>query len=43
MSRFTGTDPGAIHPILPRDPEFLIELPESVQVLSLLTSNSNAG
>ena len=32
MSRFAGPDPRRIHH-LPRDKEFLIELPESVQVL----------
>ena len=32
MSRFAGPDPRRIHH-LPRDEEFLIELPESVQVL----------
>ena len=32
MSRFAGPDPKRIHH-LPRDKEFLIELPESVQVL----------
>jgi hypothetical protein len=34
MSRFAGPDPRRIHH-LPRDPEFLIELPESVQVLEI--------
>lgn len=34
MSRFAGKDPRKIHH-LPRDPEFLIELPESVQVLEI--------
>jgi len=34
MSRFAGKDPRRIHH-LPRDPEFLIELPESVQVLEI--------
>ena len=37
MSRFTGADPRQIHH-LPRDKEFLIELPESVQVLSITAS-----
>ena len=32
MARFTGSDPGNIHH-LDRDPEFLIELPQSVQIL----------
>jgi heme-degrading monooxygenase HmoA len=34
MSRFAGKDPRKIHH-LPRDPEFLIELPEAVQVLEI--------
>jgi heme-degrading monooxygenase HmoA len=34
MSRFAGRDPRKIHH-LPRDPEFLIEVPESVQVLEI--------
>lgn len=42
MARFTGADPTAIHH-LPRDVEFLIELPESVQVLKLLTSRGEIG
>jgi hypothetical protein len=33
-SRFAGPDPRRIHH-LPRDREFLIELPESVQVLQI--------
>jgi hypothetical protein len=37
MSRFTGGDPQRIHH-LPRDPEFLIELPQGVQVLSIVAS-----
>ncbi len=37
MSRFAGEDPTRIHH-LPRDPEFLIELPEGVQVLDILAS-----
>jgi heme-degrading monooxygenase HmoA len=35
MGAFTGRDPTAVHH-LPRDAEFLIELPERVQVLRLL-------
>ena len=35
MSRFAGDDPRRIHH-LPRDPEFLIELPERVQVLEIV-------
>ncbi len=42
MSRFTGGDPTKIHH-LPRDAEFLIELPESVQVLEILTSHGRTG
>jgi hypothetical protein len=37
MSRFAGEDPTKIHH-LPRDAEFLIELPEGVQVLQILGS-----
>ena len=40
MARFTGRDPTDIHH-LDRDPEFLIELPKSVQIIRLLTSQSN--
>jgi hypothetical protein len=42
MATFTGADPRQIHH-LPRDPEFLIELPESVQVLRLLTAHGRTG
>jgi hypothetical protein len=42
MARFTGGDPTEIHH-LPRDEEFLIELPRSVQVLELLTSHGRTG
>ena len=42
MGAFTGRDPTAIHH-LPRDPEFLIELPERVQVLRLLESHGVTG
>jgi hypothetical protein len=42
MSRFTGGDPSRIHH-LDRDPEFLIELPESVQVLTITASSGNLG
>jgi hypothetical protein len=42
MARFTGGDPTRIHH-LPRDAEFLIELPRSVQVLRLLTSHGRTG
>lgn len=37
MSRFAGEDPRRIHH-LERDPEFLIELPQGVQVLEIVTS-----
>jgi heme-degrading monooxygenase HmoA len=36
MSRFAGKDPRKIHH-LPRDAEFLIEVPTSVQVLQITT------
>src|SRR5438552_9464560 len=42
MSRFAGKDPRRIHH-LERDPEFLIETPESVQVLEISTSYGNTG
>jgi heme-degrading monooxygenase HmoA len=42
MSRFAGSDPTRIHH-LPRDPEFLIEMPESVQILSVRASHGNTG
>jgi heme-degrading monooxygenase HmoA len=42
MSSFAGDDPTRIHH-LPRDAEFLIELPDSVQVLELLTSHGRTG
>lgn len=42
MARFTGTDPKAIHH-LDRDPEFLIEMPQGVQVLRLLASHGDTG
>ena len=38
MSRFTGGDPTQIHH-LPRDPEFLIEIPKSVQILKIYESH----
>lgn len=37
MSRFTGGDPTQIHH-LPRDAEFLIEIPKSVQILEIYES-----
>jgi heme-degrading monooxygenase HmoA len=42
MSAFAGDDPTRIHH-LDRDPEFLIELPEEVQILWLLTSHGKTG
>jgi hypothetical protein len=38
MSRFAGEDPTRIHH-LERDPEFLIELPTSVQILDIVASS----
>jgi len=38
MSEFAGEDPTRIHH-LDRDPEFLIERPESVQILSIVASS----
>ncbi|MGJ5815855.1 antibiotic biosynthesis monooxygenase family protein [Paludibaculum fermentans] len=42
MSRFTGGEPTRIHH-LPRDPEFLIELPTSVQILRIYQSHGRIG
>ena len=42
MARFAGKDPTAIHH-LPRDAEFLIELPETVQILKMLHSSGDRG
>jgi heme-degrading monooxygenase HmoA len=42
MSRFTGGDPTRIHH-LDRDAEFLIELPERVQILTIRISHGNTG
>lgn len=42
MSRFAGPDPRRIHH-LARDPEFLIELPETVQVLGIVSSFGQTG
>ncbi|WP_159348966.1 antibiotic biosynthesis monooxygenase family protein [Roseomonas harenae] len=42
MSSFTGGDPTRIHH-LERDPEFLIELPEFVQVLRITSSSGHTG
>lgn len=42
MSCFAGSDPRRIHH-LERDAEFLIELPESVQVLEIVASSGDTG
>src|SRR5919108_6543971 len=42
MSRFTGADPTCVHH-LDRDAEFLMELPERVQILRLYGSYGNTG
>jgi heme-degrading monooxygenase HmoA len=42
MSRFAGPDPRRIHN-LERDPEFLIEMPEGVRVLEIVTSLGDTG
>lgn len=42
MSVFAGKNPRSVHH-LPRDREFLIELPQSVQVLDISTSCGNTG
>jgi hypothetical protein len=42
MSRFAGKDPNRIHH-LDRDPEFLIELPDRVQVLEIVSSHGQTG
>jgi heme-degrading monooxygenase HmoA len=42
MSAFTGGDPNEVHH-LERDKEFLIELPENVQIFRLLTSHGVTG
>lgn len=42
MSVFAGKNPRAVHH-LPRDKEFLIELPQSVQVLEISTTYGNTG
>jgi hypothetical protein len=42
MSRFTGRDPREIHH-LPRDEEFLIELPKGVQILTITSSRGAFG
>jgi hypothetical protein len=42
MSRFAGKDPRRIHH-LPRDEEFLIELPQGVQVLAITSASGATG
>src|SRR5262245_60798769 len=42
MSRFAGEDPRRIHH-LDRDHEFLIELPENVQILDIVASHGRTG
>ena len=42
MSRFAGPDPRRIHH-LERDAEFLIELPEGVQVLEIISAFGRTG
>lgn len=42
MSRFAGKDPRRIHH-LPRDAEFLIELPSRVQILKIRASHGDTG
>ena len=42
MARFTGGDPHRVHH-LDRDREFLIELPERVQVLDIVASHGRCG
>jgi hypothetical protein len=41
MSRFTGGDPTRIHH-LDRDPEFLIEMPQRVQILRIYENHLDA-
>jgi hypothetical protein len=42
MSRFAGADPRRIHH-LERDPEFLIELPDEVQILDIVCTYGQTG
>lgn len=42
MSRFTGGDPTRVHH-LERDSEFLIELPEHVQILEIRAAHGDTG
>ncbi|HET6618845.1 MAG TPA: hypothetical protein VFG64_02825 [Dongiaceae bacterium] len=40
MARFTGGDPRRVHH-LERDPEFLIDLPQSVQILRIVAGSGD--
>lgn len=42
MARYTGGDPSVVHH-LPRDAEFLVELPPAVEVLHLVSARWAAG
>ena len=42
MSRFAGADPRRIHH-LERDPEFLIELPDGVEILDIVATSGATG
>ena len=42
MRTFAGDDPNAAHH-LPRDGEFLVELPKAIQILRLLTAHEATG
>ncbi|WP_119421380.1 antibiotic biosynthesis monooxygenase family protein [Desertibaculum subflavum] len=42
MARFAGSDPAAVHH-LPRDAEFLIELPKAVQIREIRHSHGRTG
>jgi heme-degrading monooxygenase HmoA len=42
MARFAGDDPTRVHH-LERDPEFLLELPKSVQILEIRASHGRTG
>ena len=42
MAKFTGRDPRAIHH-LPRDAEFLVELPKEIQILEIRFAHGLAG
>ena len=42
MSRFAGPDPRRIHH-LERDPDFLLEMPQGVQVLRIVAAHGRTG